>query len=288
MIATYIEESPVPIAVSGTPHNTGDGIRMVIDAGADLWHMNGVEWSRAGFKPAELPAAFWLDPKANAWIDVNSRGMRFHDESQTYGHAKKQLEVFQFDDQKGVWPNHPWHMIFDEKTRQAGPVIMVNRSAGAAPFVTYNMARGLHSWSADNRQEIDKNWIKTAATLPELAAKAGVDAAGLQQTIARYNAGCKKGVDDQFARRSDRLAAIDRPPFYSIECAVNMINTQGGPRRNSNSQVLSPYGTTIPRLYAVGEFGSVFGFLYPGGCNLPECVVSGILAGRSSVSQGNA
>lgn len=288
MIATYIEEAPVPIAVSGTPYNTGDGIRMVIDAGADLWHMNGIEWARSGFKPAALPAAFWLDPKSHAWIDVNKLGMRFHDEGQTYGHAKKHLEVFRFDDEKGVWPNHPWYMIFDEKTRKAGPAIMVNRTAGAAPFVTYNLTRGLHSWSTDNQQEIEKGWIKTGNTLAELASKIGVDSTGLQQTVARYNASCKKNMDEQFGRKPDWLVAIDQPPFYALECAVNMINTQGGPRRNPNSQVLSPYGTVIPGLYAVGEFGSVFGFLYPGGCNLPECIVTGIIAGRSALSEGGA
>jgi hypothetical protein len=35
----------------------------------------------------------------------------------------------------------------------------------------------------------------------------------------------------------------------------------------------------------VGQYGSVYGFLYPGGCNLPECIVSGILAGRSAVEE---
>ncbi len=50
MMATYIEEAPVPIAVGGTPYNTGDGIKMVLDIGADLWHMNGIEWSRPGFQ----------------------------------------------------------------------------------------------------------------------------------------------------------------------------------------------------------------------------------------------
>jgi hypothetical protein len=288
MVATYIEEAPVPIAVSGTPYNTGDGIKMVLEVGADLWHMNGIEWARAGFKPADLPAAFWLDPKANSWIDVNRSGLRFHDESDSYGHAKKHLEVFHFDVRKGIWPNHPWYMIFDEKTRKAGPVIMVNRSAGAAPFVTYNMARGLHSWTGDNSGEIEKGWIKKGGTLQEVAVKAGVDAAALEQSVARFNACCRKGNDEQFGRRADRLAPIDQPPYYALECAVNMINTQGGPRRNAASQVVDPRGGVIPKLYAVGEFGSVFGFLYPGGCNLPECIVSGIIAAKAALSEGSA
>lgn len=53
MLATYIQGAPVPIYVCGTPYNTGDGIRMVIDVGADLWHMNGIEWARQGLKVPE-------------------------------------------------------------------------------------------------------------------------------------------------------------------------------------------------------------------------------------------
>jgi succinate dehydrogenase/fumarate reductase flavoprotein subunit len=285
MMATYVEEAPIPIAVGGTPYNTGDGIRMVMDVGADLWHMNGVEWARVGFKPPELPAAFWLEPKAQAWIDVNRQGRRFRDESDSYGHAKKHLEVFQFDARAGRWPNHPWYMVFDEKTRMAGPIIMVHRSAGQAPFATYNLARELHTWSDDNSVEIEKGWIHRGGTIQELAGSIACDPAGLAQTVTRYNAFCRKGADEDFGRSARGLAAIDRPPYYAVECVVNTINTQGGPRRNHRSQVLDPYGAVIPRLYAVGEFGSLFGFLYPGGCNLPECVVSGILAGRSAAAE---
>jgi succinate dehydrogenase/fumarate reductase flavoprotein subunit len=288
MMATYIEEAPVPIAVGGTPHNTGDGIKMVLDVGADLWHMNGVEWSRAGFKPPELPAAFWLGPKTDAWINVNKAGARFRDESDTYGHAKKHLEVFHFDRLRGVWPNHPWFMIFDEKTRKAGPVIMIHRSAGRAPFVTYNMAHELHTWSADNSVEIEKGWILRGETVTRLAEAARIDPNGLEQTVRRYNDFCARGADEDFGRDDGRLSPLDTPPFYALECVVNTINTQGGPRRNAKSQVLDPYGKPIPSLYAVGQFGSVYGFLYPGGCNLPECIVSGILAGRSAAEESRA
>jgi len=82
------------------------------------------------------------------------------------------------------------------------------------------------------------------------------------------------------------LTPIDVPPYYSMDCTVGIINTQGGPRRNAKGQVMDPYGEAIPRLYAAGECGSVYGFLYPGGCNLPECIVSGVIAGRNAVAEG--
>jgi succinate dehydrogenase/fumarate reductase flavoprotein subunit len=288
MMATYIQESPVPIVPAGTPYNTGDGIRMALDAGADLWHMNAIEWGLFGFKPPELPAAFWLQPVGSSWIVANKQGARFLDESTPYSHVKKPLEVFHFDEKKAVWPNHPWYMVFDEKIRKAGPVIMIHRNPNSAPYSTYNLSHGLYSWSSDNSLEIEKGWIKKGNTIPELAQSAGIAAAGLQQTVATYNNACRKGKDEEFGRNSSQLVALDQPPYYGLECVVTTINTQGGPRRNARSQVMSPYGGVIPKLYAAGEFGSIWGFLYPGGTNLSECIVSGILAGRSAVGGADA
>ncbi len=57
MLASYIEGSPVPIYASGTPYNTGDGIKMVMDVGADLWHMNRIEWAPEGFLGYFYPGA---------------------------------------------------------------------------------------------------------------------------------------------------------------------------------------------------------------------------------------
>jgi succinate dehydrogenase/fumarate reductase flavoprotein subunit len=283
LLATYVQESPVTIVPAGTPYNTGDGLRMVLDAGADLWHMNAVEWGLFGFKPPELPAAFWLQPNGNSWIIANKQGARFLDESTPYSHVKKPLEVFDFDEKKAVWPNHPWYLVFDEKTRKAGPVIMIHRNPNSAPYSTYNLSHGLHSWSPENSQEIEKGWIKKGNTIQELAQAAGIDAVGLQQSLANYNSACKKGKDEQFGRDSKQLTALDQPPFYCLECVVTTINTQGGPRRNARSQVMNPYGGVIPKLYGAGEFGSIWGFLYPGGTNLSECIVSGILAGQAAV-----
>lgn len=285
MLSTYIEEAQVPMYVSGTPYSTGDGINMSVDVGADLWHMNGIEWARQGLKVSELPAAFWLAPKKWSWINVNRYGRRFRDEGVSYSHTKKHLEVFHNVGRKAKWPNHPWYMIFDDKTKKAGPIIMLRRSPGGSPSVTYNFARELYSWSKDNSTEVRKGWIKRADTLAALATKTGVDQAGLQETISKYNEYCRDGWDRDFQRKPKRLVPIDKPPYYSVECAVNIINTQGGPKRNARSQVMDIYGRPIPRLYSGGELGSIWSFFYPGACNLPECIVSGIIAGRNAAAE---
>lgn len=290
MLATYVEEAPVPMYPSGTPYCTGDGIRMVIDVGGDLWHMDGIEWGTHGFKAPGLPAVHWLQPKGNSWLNVNRAGRRFRDESVSYAHAKKRLEVFSFDAANSaghaVWPNSPWYMVFDEKVRQAGPIVLTERRTGSPPFITYIESRGLYKWSRDNSAEIGKGWIQKAETVAELADKIRVDRAGIERTIARYNAACAAAGDGEFGRNPGTLAPLDTPPYYALESVVTVCNTQGGPRRNAKSQVVSAYdGSPIPGLYAAGEFGSVFGFLYPGACNLSECIVSGLIAGRNAVQE---
>jgi hypothetical protein len=262
---------------------------MAIDAGADLWHMNGIEWATQSFKPPELPAAFWLSPKEQSWINVNGYGKRFRNEDESYGHAKKRLEVFNFA-HAGIggearWPNSPWYMVFDEKTRMAGSIIMTQRLPGSPPFITYNCAQELYTWSPDNSKEIEKGWIKQANTIMELAKEITVDGAVLQKTVDDYNNCCVNSLDQEFGRSARKLIALDTPPYYAAECMVSIINTQGGAKRGPYGQIMNVWGVAIPRLYSGGEFGSIWSFLYPGGCNLSECIVSGILAGRNAAAE---
>ena len=59
-------------------------------------------------------------------------------------------------------------------------------------------------------------------------------------------------------------------------------NTQGGPRRDKEARVLDPDGNPIPRLFAAGEFGSIWGFRYQTSMNVSECLVFGRIAGRNA------
>ena len=59
------------------------------------------------------------------------------------------------------------------------------------------------------------------------------------------------------------------------------LNTQGGPRRGTDGSVLKVDGTSIPRLYAAGEMGTIYSYNYNGGGNVSEAMSSGRLAARS-------
>jgi succinate dehydrogenase/fumarate reductase flavoprotein subunit len=103
-------------------------------------------------------------------------------------------------------------------------------------------------------------------------------------TAQKYQEASQDG-HDEFGRPSSEMAPLNQPPFYVMELWPVLLNTQGGPRRNEKSQVVDVFGKVIPRLYAAGELGSVFGMLYPGAGNVSECFVFGKIAGRNAAEE---
>jgi succinate dehydrogenase/fumarate reductase flavoprotein subunit len=91
--------------------------------------------------------------------------------------------------------------------------------------------------------------------------------------------------DSDFGRDPKRMAPIQTPPFYAAEFVPAFTNTQGGPRRNSNAQVLDTNRKPIPRLYSAGELGALYSWHYQGGGNILECIVFGRIAGEHTAKE---
>ena len=81
------------------------------------------------------------------------------------------------------------------------------------------------------------------------------------------------------------MTKIEVGPFYAMELVPAMVNTQGGPRRNINCEVLDLNDNPIPHLYSAGELGSFFSDNYQGGGNLGETVVTGKTAGENAAAE---
>lgn len=256
----------------GHPGNTGDGIRMAQDVGASLWHLNAIACP-LGHKFPEYEAAFDSHMPGTGYITVDQSGERFMNEEG--GLYTKWLSVSHFIPERLSWPRVPCFHVFDEKTRLLGPVSRVN-----------GRNRDFYRWSADNSAEIDRGWIVRGNTLEELAGKMNLTANDkLKMTVGRYNEFCAGGQDADFFRRPDTLTPLTTPPFYAIKVFPCLLNTQGGPKRNSKAQVLDPWNRPIPRLYAAGELGSIWGFMYQSGGNLGECMAFGRIAGIQAASE---
>ena len=81
------------------------------------------------------------------------------------------------------------------------------------------------------------------------------------------------------------IAAFDlepiEGPYYAIRLYISAINTQGGPKRAADGNIVKPGGVGIPRLYGAGEMGTIYSYNYNGGGNVGEALSSGRLAARS-------
>lgn len=262
----------------GSPGNTGDGIYMAQKVGAALWHMTGAV-GYLGFKTPEYQAAFAIRFYNEGFIYVNSQGRRFCSETELEHHhgwlAFSRLDARKVSSHPG-YPDIPTFAIIDDVTRRKGPL---NRRTNPQGF-----NQDLYEWSLDNSKEVAKGWIAQAKTIRELARRISVDELSLESTVAKYNECCKAGNDVEFGRARETLGAITTPPFYAIELWPSLVNTQGGPRRDEKARVLDREGKPIPRLYAAGELGSIFGRLYSGN-NLTECIAFGQIAGRNAAAE---
>jgi len=269
-----------PIYGQGSPGNTGDGIRMAQQVGAALWHMNNPLASLGGMVVPEFtPVVIPVSVAGSGFIRVDKLGKRFMSENRQSRHGFGQKEYLMFfDGVVGDFTRLPCYTIFDETSRLRGPLASSSRKFG-----WFGWFSG-YQWSQDNSKEIEKGWIIKGETVAELATKLGMKSGDLEGTLTSYNENCKQGVDPDFNRPKQSLVAIEKPPFYAVKMFPTMVNTQGGPKRNTKCQVVDPFDQPIPRLYTAGELGSFWGWMYNGGGNNAECLCTGQIAARNVVA----
>ncbi len=140
-------------------------------------------------------------------------------------------------------------------------------------------------------------YLKKGRTLRELAQVCGIDPDGLERTVARFNDGARRGVDDEFGRGSTpfnryggdkkstpnpSLGPVEKGPFYAVRVVPGSFGTFAGIRTNKHAQAVDADGNPIAGLYVVGnDQASVMGGHYPaGGINLGPAMTFGFLAAR--------
>ena len=252
--------------VRGTPSNTGEVLDLALAAGAaragDWSSCHSVAWD-AGAPPGGGNRTLTNQLTRQSYplgIVVNAEGRRFVDEGadfRNYTYAKYGREILK-------QPGGVAFQLFDAKTR---PLL--------------------------RSEEYDSLPITgaSAETLDELAELLGIDAVGLRQTVAAFNAAVvdvpfDPAVKDGRAARvrppkSNWAQALDTPPFYGYAVACGITFTFGGLRIDRNARVLGASGAPIGSLYAAGEMvGGLFYGNYPGGTGLTSGAVFGRIAGR--------
>ncbi len=276
------------VGTSGTPGNTGDGIKMLMEAGAQIWHMNNQTQSGGfwlGIKVDEFESTFLRNftMPAGSWIEVDADSNRFYDES--YGYHRQHMKYVEYGRYVDL-PHEralPVHLIFDETTRTAGTIV--------TQWLSWPITTDGYVWSSDNQAELDKGWIVQADTIEELAVLIDRDPDELVATIEEYNAMVDAGEDTLYGRDITTMEKIENGPFYAVEMIPSLVATTGGAKRDTNSRVLDWNDEPILGLYEAGELGSYVSNLYQNGVFLSEAIVSGraaaqhILGGESEVKE---
>ncbi len=91
-----------------------------------------------------------------------------------------------------------------------------------------------------------------ADSLEALAAKTGMDPAGLERTISEYNTDCQTGKDSLFYKNREDMIALTRPPYFASRFVPGAFGTLGGIKINHRIEVLDKNQDVIPGLYAAG------------------------------------
>jgi 3-oxosteroid 1-dehydrogenase len=147
------------------------------------------------------------------------------------------------------------------------------------------------------KRYIENGYLKSGATIEELAKAIDVDPAQLKQTVLAFNEACKTGVDADFRRGESPIDKINGDashgpnpcmgplavaPFYAMQVWPGDIGTSVGLKTDIDAQVLDNEDRPIGRLYACGnDMSSVMRGHYPGpGITLGPGVVFAYRAAR--------
>ena len=255
--------------VRGTRFNTGDGIRMALDIGAQSFgHWSGchaVAWDLNAPPTGDRNIADLFQKHSYPFgIVVNVSGERFVDEGadfRNYTYAKYGREIL-FQPQRAAF------QIFDQTTK--------------------HLLRDEYHIPQVSKAESD--------TIEGLADELGVDGEGLVRTVREFNAAVQPGqfnpteLDGKRTvgidpPKSNWAMPIDKPPYlgYAVTCGITF--TFGGLKIDQDGRVLDTEDVPIPGLYAAGELvGGLFYHNYPGGAGLMAGSVFGKLAGESAAA----
>jgi succinate dehydrogenase/fumarate reductase flavoprotein subunit len=257
-----------PLVPIGHPGNTGDAVRLALQAGASLWHMNAF-FGWFVLKVPEFAAGFPLDFHAPSFVFVDADGRRFSNETGWELHDRVR-SVTAFDPRHRNRPVLPLYAIFDETTLRAGALNGVVGTPNA------------YAWSEDNTAEVRRGWIKRGDDAAALAGALGLPSQTLADTLAAYDDAVRHGRDPDFNRSSDSLAPFAPGPLYGIEMWPGVATASGGPRRDGRARVLGRGGEPVPGLYAAGGAGSIWAHLTEHGGGLTDALVFGRIAGREA------
>ena len=264
----------------GPTGNTGDGLRLAESAGgrvenglphAAAWVPVSITTRKDGSKGV-MP--HFIDRAKPGVIAVMRDGRRFANEGNSYhDFVQEMMKAARPGEEIAAW------LVCDHRSlRRYG--------LGCVPPFPMPL-----------RHHLRTGYLKRGATLAELAGQAGIDAKGLEMTVAEFNKHAVDGRDPAFGKgtraynryQGDALhgpnpcvAPLEHAPYYAIKLVIGDLGTYAGIKTDASARALNANGQPIAGLYAVGnDMTSIMGGNYPGaGITLGPALTFGYIAGR--------
>lgn len=267
MVQHYL--NVINYAPIGGLYNTGDGIKMCQKLGADLWHMTAYEggfglggtsfYVAEGENASQIQVLTQGPLNTGSCILVGTDGHRFLNESEVVRHGHLY--------ENGLWENPK----FPEKM-----------------FLMFDQTQYELIEAEEAIPERFRGDVKGFDTIAKAAEEMGCKPEQLTETIEDFNSFAKNGKDYACGRAADTMRAFDGSKYYVVQLKSEILNTQGGPKRNENAEILDTEGNPIPHLYSAGEMGGITSEMYQGGTNIAECIIFGQIAGRNAAAAKEA
>ena len=270
MRAEFVGENWRDAKVRGTPHNTGDGLKMAFSLGAQKYgvydgcHATPMDLNVPDFGGLDLPPTQRKLYRKICYflgLMINIEGKRFVDEGENF----RNYTYAQFGKKVIEQPKSQAWQIFDNKVID---LLYDEYHFEKATFVEALTLDGL----IEKTEDLDK----------EVAL----------QTINDFNHACSynkpfdpttldgKKTSGLALPKSNWAQTISEPPFRAYPVTGGITFTYGGLKISGDGSVLGEDNVPICGLYACGELvGGVFFNGYPGGSGLTSGLVFGRIAG---------
>ncbi|XKK61196.1 FAD-dependent oxidoreductase [Streptomyces sp. ARC32] len=275
---------PFPVTPISAPSNEGDGLLLGLAAGAAVDDMTAVWGVPVITAPTQrydgLPSGRMgnVELTLPGSVMVNAQGRRFVNEATNY---------------------HDLNRIFGNTDPRSG------RRANAAAWLVFDRSYRDKYSVAGSTPGSPEPWMVSAGTPAALARACGIDPLGLEDTLRRFNADARTGVDTEFGRgagEQDRhlgdpantpnpcLAPVEEAPFYAVPVHAGVLGTAGGLRTDLAGRVLDGRGAPIHGLHAAGNCSAtVFHDAYPGGgATLGSAITRGFAVGEHLAATATA
>lgn len=234
----------VDYKTTNQPGATGDGLVLAEKVDAQLMQMNFIQVHPTAQTDTDHTYLIGEGVRGEGAILVNKAGKRFVNELNTRKVVSNAITDLNED---GAY------LIFDQSIRDHFKAIEFYDHVGL---------------------------VEHGATINELAQTIGVDAANLNETIAKWNSEVAKKDDTDFGRTTGMDRGIEKAPYFAIHVHPAIHYTMGGIHVTPQTEALDGNGNVIAGLYAAGEVsGGLHGNNRIGGNSIAETVIFGREAG---------